>query len=219
MSGFDDDVGRLETEMESGVSRVYPVELQSFVERSLETADRTPALLCLLSGRLSAGERPVEEAAGIQFVHAGLELTRGILEDPESWLDADVDPVQEDLDLLAADVLVTMGFDRLVTHYRRVTEVVNTFGRSNARNLDNGERDTASYVETYRAAVDVGCRGDPPEFLLEFAEKLAEQDIMKTQPEMESTEVEWTAAFDEPVYDYVREIQQEIPSGDGVERQ
>lgn len=208
MSGFEADLGKLDDEMESAVDDVYPEELQQLVGGALGRVDRTPALLCLLSGRLGSNEPPVEAAAGIEFVHAGLEVTRGLLDDVDAWTDVDVDPVREDLDLLAADVLVTMGFDRLLDDYRRVTDVVNTFGASRARSLDDAE-EHESYVETYRAAVDVGHEGEPPEFLREFAEKLAVEQVEETAGMEDDVEPDWSVAFDEPVYDYLREIRLE----------
>lgn len=208
MSGFEADLGMLESEMDAAVDEVYPDELQSMIRRALEGADRTPALLCLLSGRLASDEPPVEAAAGIEFVHAGLEVTRGLLDDSDAWSDVDVDPVREDLDLLAADVLVTMGFDRLLDDYRRATDVVNTFGASRARHLEDGD-EHESYVETYRAAVDVGHVGEPPEFLREFAEKLAVEKLEDAVEMEEDVEPDWSMAFDEPVYDYLREIRME----------
>ncbi len=208
MSGFDADLRRLETEMDAAVDEVYPEELQQLIAGALERVDRTPALLCLLSGRLASDEPPVESAAGIEFVHAGLEVTRGILDDADAWMDVDVDPVREDLDLLAADVLVTMGFDRLIDDYRRATDVVNTFGASRARHLDDGD-ERESVVETYRAAVDVGHPGEPPEFLREFAEKLAVEQVEEAPKAEEDVEPDWSVAFDEPVYDYLREIRME----------
>lgn len=208
MSGFDSDVGRLEKEIDAAVDDVYPEELQQLIAGALERVDRTPALLCLLSGRMASGEPPVEAAAGMEFVHAGLEITRGILDDPDAWTEVDVDPVREDLDLLAADVLVTMGFDRLIEDYRRVTEVVNTFGSSRARHLEE-DTERESYVETYQAAVDVGHPTEPPEFLLEFAEKLAQEKVEGTAGVGEEMEPDWSAVFDEPVDDYLREIRME----------
>ncbi len=213
MRGFDEDVSMLEEEFERSVEDVDPDELRALVERSMDSADRTPALLCLLSSRLATPEPSVEEAAGIQFVHAGLQVTRGLLEDDSSWIDAAAEPEREDLDLLAADILVTMGFDRLIDDYRRVTEVVNTFGSSHARHLGENQAERESIVDTYAAAVDVGHPGEPPAFLVEFAEKLALENRRETPEPVEKQDGEWSEEFDEPVYDYVREIRMESAAG------
>ena len=182
MRGFEKDRQRLDAEFEEVIDGVYPDELGSYVGRELSTARRTPALLCMLSARAS-GERPdVSEAAGIQLVHAGLDATRRVLDDG-SWDDAGVEPVEEDMVLLAADVLVTVGFDRLLDEYEAATRVVNTFGSSKARALEaDGFEERFEHIltyfeEAYKTAVEVGSE-NPPEELVSFAESLAFVDSL-----------------------------------------
>jgi hypothetical protein len=183
MSGFEKDRERLDEEFEEVVDSVYPEELGSYVGRELSTASLTPALLCLLSARTTGGEPDAGEAAGIQFVHAGLDATRRVL-DGGGWEDAGVEPVEEDMVLLAADVLVTVGFDHLLDHYETATRVVNAFGSNKAREMEadgfdeSFEYESEQFVETYTAAVEIGCDEEPPENLISFAESLAVSDCL-----------------------------------------
>ena len=183
MSVFENDRKRLDEEFERALSGIQPEELKSRMESELSEASLTPALLCLLSSRATGAEPNVREAAGIQLVHAGLDATRRIL-DSDSWVDAGVEPVEEDMSLLAADVLVTTGFERLLDHYGAATRVVNTFGSEKARELEattfdeRFEHESAHFVETYTTAVEIGCDGDPPEELISLAESLAVADCL-----------------------------------------
>jgi len=194
MSLFEDDRARLDDELERVVSDVRPDELRSYVGRELSKASLTPALLCLLSARATGGTPDAREAAGIQFVHAGLDATRRVLDDEDAWTDAGVEPAEEDMVLLAADVLVSVGFGNLLDHYEAATRVVNTFGSSRARALEattaeeRFEHESAQYVETYKTAVEIGCDGDAPEDLLALAESLAVADFLgaSSQKEAES---------------------------------
>ena len=183
MSVFENDRKRLDEEFERALSGIQPEELKSRMESELSKASLTPALLCLLSSRATGAEPNPSEAAGRQLVHAGRDATRRIL-DSESWVDAGVEPVEEDMSLLAADVLVTTGFERLLDHYGAATRVVNTFGSEKARELEattfdeRFEHESAHFVETYTTAVKIGCDGDPPEELISLAESLAVADCL-----------------------------------------
>jgi hypothetical protein len=182
MRCFEEDRQRLDAEFKDVVEGVYPDELGSYVGRELSTARRTPALLCILSAR-SAGEEPdISEAAGVQLVHAGLDATRRVV-DGGGWEDIGVEPVEEDMVLLAADVLVTLGFDRLLDEYEAATRLVNTFGESKARALEaDGTEEvfghTLTYFEeVYTTAVRVGA-DRPVEGMVSFAESLAFVDSL-----------------------------------------
>ncbi len=184
MKGFEKDRKRLDDEFEKVLESVYPDELRSYVGRELSTASRTPALLCMLSARATGGKPDASEAAGIQFVHAGLDATRRVL-DEGSWEGVGVEPVEEDMVLLAADVLVTVGFDHLLDHYEAATRVVNTFGTEKARESeavgvdDRFSHESAHFEETYTTAVEIGCGGEPPEELVSLAESLAVADCLE----------------------------------------
>jgi len=182
MSGFENDRKRLDEEFEKVMDDVSPEELRSYVGRELSRASLTPALLCLLSARATGKVPNARDAAGIQFVHAGLDATRRVLNDEGAWEDAGVEPVEEDMVLLAADVLVTVGFEYLLDNYKAATRVVNTFGSEKAREMEatdpkeRFEYESAQFEELYRTAVEIGCGGDAPDELVALAESLAVAD-------------------------------------------
>ncbi|MDZ7689299.1 MAG: hypothetical protein U5J64_11440 [Halobacteriales archaeon] len=183
MSVFENDRRRLEEEFDRALSGIQPEELKSRMESELSKASLTPALLCLLSARATSKEPNPREAAGIQMVHAGLDATRRIL-DSDSWVDAGIEPVEEDMVLLSADVLVTLGFEYLLDHYGAATRIVNRFGSEKARAVEatsfeeRFEHESAHFVETYTTAVEIGCDGEPPEELVSLAESLAVADCL-----------------------------------------
>lgn len=184
MSGFENDRKRLDEEFEKVLDDVGPEELRSYVGCELSKASLTPALLCLLSARATGKVPDAREAAGIQFVHAGLDATRSVLDDDGAWEGASVEPVEEDMVLLAADVLVTVGFEHLLDDYNSATRVVNTFGSQKAREMEatdpkeRFEHESAQFEEIYRTAVEIGCGGDPPKDLISLAESLAVADSL-----------------------------------------
>jgi len=183
MSGFRDDRERLDEEFGKALRDVKPEELRDRMESGLSSASLTPALLCLLSARATGKEHDTVKAAGIQLIHAGLEATRRVL-DEDAWKNAGVEPVEGDMSLLAADVLVTVGFERLLDHYEAATRIVNTFGSEKARERaattfeERFEHESAHFIETYKTAVEIGCDGDPPEDLVALAESLAVADCL-----------------------------------------
>lgn len=171
------DIEALETKYRELTADLDPRELREYVRQLLGDANHTPALIALLAGHNSGEEPEMNEVAGLQFVHHGLRVTHSVLHD-ESWVDPGPDPTEEDMLLLCADVLVATGFDNLLDHYDAVTRIVNEFGTTEARALDeprNQEYLVAQYLETYRTAVKIGA-GDPQEPILELAEKLAHAD-------------------------------------------
>lgn len=196
MSGFENDRKRLDEEFERVLDDVGPEELRSYVGRELSKASLTPALLCLLSARATGEVPDARDAAGIQFVHAGLDATRRVLDDDSAWEDAGVEPVEEDMVLLAADVLVTVGFEYLLDSYEAATRVVNTFGSEKAREIEatgpkeRFEHESAQFEEVYRTAVEIGCGGDAPEDLVSLAESLAVADSLGSSLEGEDASTE-----------------------------
>jgi hypothetical protein len=183
MNGFDEDREELDSEFDEVVDGVYPDELGSYAGRELSTPRRTPAYLYLLSARASGETTDASEAAGLQLVHAGLDATRRVLE-RNGWGNAGREPVEGDMVLLAADVLVTVGFDRLLDEYEAATRLVNTFGEAKARALeaDNEherfERVSEYFVTAYTTAVEVG--GGEGDDLSGLAESLAVVDLAES---------------------------------------
>ncbi|MFP4632927.1 MAG: hypothetical protein ACLFMT_05785 [Halobacteriales archaeon] len=211
MTGFEEDVRRLKKEFDALSHDVYPDDLGGYVGAALDDVDHTPALLCLLSARLDGSEPSVEQAAGIQYVYTGLGVISRVLEDDSAWRDAGLGPAPEDMELLAAETLVSAGTERLLDDYDVVTRVLDDFGRRNAEAIETagesiGRR--AARETTYVAAVELGFDGAPPEFLREFAGYLA----LDREPESDLP-VDEVADGDSVVLDYLREIRMESTRG------
>jgi len=214
MSSFKRDRKRLEKEFDSVLEEVYPDELCSYVGRELSAASLTPALLCILTARATGREPNIEEAAGIQFIHAGLDATRHVIENGQRWEKAGLEPLEEDMVLLAADVLVTVGFDYLLDHYEDATHVINTFGEYEARARETEDTDESlehskeGYIETYTAAVRIGVgdeNGDPPEEILSVAENLALLDNLKPAEKRLTERHESVSRLDEKLDEFTHE--------------
>jgi len=208
MSNFERDRERLQKEFDTVLEGVYPGELRSYVGRELSAASQTPALLCLLGARATGEEPDIEKAAGIQFVHAGLDATRRVLENPDGWEDAGLEPVEEDMVLLAADVLVTVGFDYLLDHYEDATRVVNTFGEYEARARDADDPDEAfensakGYAETYTTAVGIGVEGETPDEMASIAGSLALADHLELGEAITEEERERVSTLNDELDDF-----------------
>lgn len=231
MSSFERDRERLQKEFDSVLKDVYPDELRSYVGRELSTASLTPAILCLLGARATGDEPDVREAAGIQFIHAGLDATRRVLDSPDGWDEAGLEPVEEDMVLLAADVLVTVGFDHLLDHYEDATRVVNAFGEYEARARDTEDSDgvlehsAEGYVETYTTAVGIGVgENETPEEMASIAESLALTDYLELSKDSTDEEREHVSTLADELNEFsgheghieaIRDASA-VPSGEGV---
>lgn len=119
------------------VQDVVPADLASRLESFVTDGSLVPGVLALLSAEAAAGEPPEalhSQAAGVQLIYDGLRLTRALAHE-EPWTDADRDRDHADVDILAADVLVSRGF-YLLAHTDAAgtaVEVVRTFGRDQTR--------------------------------------------------------------------------------------
>jgi hypothetical protein len=184
-----DDAERARAAAEAAVADVEPEPLHEALSDRLASASMAPGALALLTVRtLDAGvdvdlDAVAERAAGVQLIYEGLRLTRQLAHD-EPWADADLTAtpsIPADLEILAADVLVSRGFYLLARTDAadRAVEVVRSFGR------DQTNRETASdpatldqelEADTLALAVAVGaCAVDryPPTPLVEFGREVA----------------------------------------------
>ncbi len=168
------------------LSDIEPEPLRERLDERLATASMTPGALALSSARAFAPDVDVsalgEQAAGVQLIYEGLALTRRLARE-EPWAGATADDIDADLDVLAADVLVSRGFyllARTTAAAERAVETVQAFGRNqtahsegaaDADTLDrNLEADVFELaVVTGVAAVD----GTTSEELLAYADGLA----------------------------------------------
>jgi len=128
-----DEAVQARTAAKDAVDGIIPDRLQSVIDAHLARASMIPGVLALLSARVVGGD--VEEttvtdrAAGVQLIYEGLRLTRSLV-DTEPWARTG-GTIEDDLDILAADVLVAQGF-HLLAHTEaadKAVETVREFGR------------------------------------------------------------------------------------------
>jgi hypothetical protein len=165
------------------LSDIEPEPLRGALDERLATASMTPGALTLLSARAFAPNADVaafgEQAAGVQLIYEGLALTRRLAHE-EPWADTDEDDIDADIDVLAADVLVSRGFYLLARTAAadRAVEVVRAFGRDQTRRegRTDPDRDRNLEADVFELAVVTGVDavdGVTSEELLAYADGLA----------------------------------------------
>lgn len=168
------------------LSDIEPEPLRETLDERLATASMTPGALTLLSARAFAPDVDVstfgERAAGVQLIYEGLALTRSLAHD-EPWGSATEDDIDADLDVLAADVLVSRGFyllGRTTMAAERAVKTVQAFGRNQTardeKNADTATLDRNLEADVFELAVVTGVAavdGTTSDELLAFADGLA----------------------------------------------
>ena len=184
-----DDVVRVRAAAREAVEDIEPDRLRGVLFNRLSDAPMTPAVLTLVSAR--APETSVdtdtdgiaERAAGVQLIYEGLRLTRSLAW-AEPWAetaDADVGDTDADLDVLAADVLVSRGFFLLARTDAagRAVDVVRAFGRdqtlARSEGADVDAVDRSLEADVFALALVVGMTAvgvSPPPAAVEYAAEL-----------------------------------------------
>ncbi|AEN06356.1 hypothetical protein Halar_2712 [halophilic archaeon DL31] len=165
------------------LSDIEPEPLRQTLDERLATASMTPGALTLLSARAFCHDVDVaafdEQAAGVQLIYEGLTLTRRLAHD-EPWAHTDEDDIDADIDVVAADVLVSRGFYLLArtAAAERAVEVVRAFGRDQTTREDHTDpdRDRNLEADVFELAVVTGVDavdGTTSDALLAYAEDLA----------------------------------------------
>ncbi|MFA9518189.1 hypothetical protein ACERIT_13405 [Halopenitus sp. H-Gu1] len=181
-----DDVVRARNAAREALADVEPTRLRSVLDDRLVDTAVTPGVLAIVTARaLSpdiAVERVAERAAGVQLIYEGLRLTRRLAHE-EPWLAAtEGTDIDADLDVLAADVLVSRGFSLLsrTEAADAAVEVVRSFGRDQTQrrqpDADIEALDRNLEEDVFELAVVAGTTavgGDPPTELLAYARELA----------------------------------------------
>lgn len=115
------------------VSDIEPPRLTARIDAVLGAASMAPgALVCLVAQSADTNvseETLAERAAGVQLIYEGLRLTR-TLSHEEPWADS-IDHTEPNIDILAADILVSRGFYLLAATdaAERAVETIRAFGR------------------------------------------------------------------------------------------
>ena len=190
-----DDAVRARRTAREALSDVEPEALRTVIDDRLAEASMTPGALALVSARGPSPEVDpdgvADRAAGVQLIYEGLRLTRTLTR-TEPWYDAAADSddypeadVPADMEILAADVLVSRGFHLLARTDAadRAVETVRAFGRDQTERRavgDAGGEDLDRNLEAdvFELAVVAGTSagdGDAPTELLSYAQELAHE--------------------------------------------
>ncbi|ELZ34034.1 hypothetical protein C474_03715 [Halogeometricum pallidum JCM 14848] len=191
-----DDAVRARNAAREALDDIEPDRLREVLFDRLADASMTPGALTILSARaLEPGadadaDGLAERAAGVQLIYEGLRLTRTLAHE-EPWLSGDDGDITGDLDVVAADVLVSRGFYVLARTDAadRAVEVVRAFGRDQTLRRKQDAANTADRnleADIFTLAVVAGTTavgGDAPPALLEYAAELAREcDAEETLP-------------------------------------
>lgn len=180
-----DDAALARRSAREALSDIEPEPLRERLDERLATASMTPGALTLLCARAFAPDAEIsafgEQAAGVQLIYEGLSLTRRLAHE-EPWADAPDEDIDADLDVLAADVLVSRGFYLLArtAAAERAVETVQAFGRDQSAREDPGADaailDRNLEADVFELAVATGVvavDGTVSDELLSYAETLA----------------------------------------------
>jgi hypothetical protein len=183
-----DNAVRARRAARDALADIEPERLREVLRDRLADASMTPSVLTLVSATtLDAAvdaDPLAERAAGVQLIYEGLRLTRTLAHD-EPWAEDDGEAARgADLDILAADVLVSRGFYLLARTETadRAVEVVRAFGRNQTRrreaDADRAALDRTLEADVFALAVAAGTTAvgvAPGEDLLDYAADLARE--------------------------------------------
>jgi hypothetical protein len=149
-----DDAVRARDAAREALADIEPERLRDALYTRLAHAPMTPAVVTLrvataLDPDAASADGVLEQAAGVQLIYEGLRLTRHLARE-EPWAtterdpNSDLDGIEADLDILAADVFVARGFYLLARTEAadRAVRVVRSFGRDQTvRRRPDADRD------------------------------------------------------------------------------
>ncbi len=167
----------------ASVDDVEPPRLRDDLCAFIDDGSMVPGVLTVLTARACGTDGDgdsdglLEHAAGVQLIYDGLRLTRTLARE-EPWTGGDRD--QADMDVLAADVLVSRGFYLLARTEaaREAVEVVRSFGRDQTDRRTSGDdaldgRLEASVLDLAVVTGAAAAGETPSEDLRAFARDLA----------------------------------------------
>jgi hypothetical protein len=122
-----EEVAQARSAVREAIGDITPDRLRQAMNAHLAGASMIPGVLALLSASVVSGdaeERNLRNrAAGVQLIYDGLRLTRALVH-AEPW-EGPEGGVEDDIDVLAADVLVARGF-HLLSHTEAADKAVAT---------------------------------------------------------------------------------------------
>ncbi|MFB6168283.1 MAG: hypothetical protein ABEJ43_05485 [Haloferacaceae archaeon] len=178
-----DDAVRAREAARSALDDIDPADLRAAIDSRLADASMTPAALTLCCARAAdpdidpASPGVVERAVGVQLIYEGLRLTRRLVVE-EPWAGADGPPesdIAADLQILAADVLVSRGFYLLATTEaaERAVAVIRAFGRDQTTRAEGFDAELEADVAVLAGVAGATVGGDaPPDALTDHLDAL-----------------------------------------------
>lgn len=170
------------------VRDITPVHLRDAILQLVDDATMVPGGLTYASA--NAVDRPRspgdldERAAGVQLIYEGLRLTRSLARE-NPWRTDDT-PAEHNIDILAADVMVSRGFSLLARTDAADDAVatVRNFGANETRNDDTTSRTLEADIAELAIVAGTTAAGiQPPARLREYASELTTTfDTGLTQP-------------------------------------
>ena len=170
------------------VADIEPGHLRDVLFDRLADASMAPGVLVFVSAQASDPDVDLdslaERSAGVQLIYEGLRLTRSLAHD-EPWTDTTTDEIDADIDILAADILVSRGFYLLARTEAAsaAVDTVQSFGRDQTlRGRPAADTDTLDRnleADIFALAVRAGLTAvdaAPSEAVLSFAADLARED-------------------------------------------
>lgn len=170
------------------VADIEPKHLREVLYNRLANASMAPGVLVFVSARASAPEVPLdtlsERSAGVQLIYEGLRLTRSVAQ-AEPWTETTTDEIDADIDILAADVLVSRGFYVLARTEASAAavETVQDFGRDQTLrgrpDADTATLDGNLEADILALAVRAGLTAvgtDPSAAVLSYAADIARKN-------------------------------------------
>ena len=146
-----DEALQARTAAREAIADISPSRLRDAMDGYLTRTSMIPGVLTVVSARVMVGDGDDEtvlyRAAGVQLIYDGLKLTRRMVHE-EPWADGHGE-LEDDLDVLAADVLVSRGF-QLLSHTEaadKAVETVREFGREQT-DIQTQEGTSARSLET-----------------------------------------------------------------------
>jgi len=176
-----DEAAQARIAARAAIDDISPAALRDLIDDRLREASVAPGALTWLSaratGRTIDRSELADRSAGVQLIYDGLDITRTLARAPP-W-HADEGTTRADMDILAADVLVSRGFSLLARTEAasKAVETVRSFGRDETnRAAGDVTVDRALEADVFELAIVAGmtaAKVDPPDGSRRFAVDLA----------------------------------------------
>jgi len=188
-----DDAVRARSAAREALVDIEPPRLRAVLFDRLTNASMAPGVLVLVSATLRDPsvhtESLLERSAGVQLIYEGLRLTRTLARESPWDTESDIE-IDADLDILAADVLVSRGFS-LLAHTEAsdaAVETVQAFGRDQTLSMGSADefdaRDRNLEADIFTLAVRAGttAAGSEPSDALLRSVAAASREYTDTLP-------------------------------------